>query len=271
MKIRYIYYIILLIILIITSFILFSFTRNYDDELQIFVIFHKKIHEELYDIIPDDQLYKNFTFIAANEHIEKIYPTNKKFKIIKEWELPIYDKKFQERIYKDNGVLYHIYINGLHKPYKYIGILQYDMKIRENIVEKINKNKSENIYFPVELHDYNFCIDTISDKKTFNYIIDDYERYFNRKFSKDEDYPLLNSFVVSSQIFDKGMEWINQLYKSVFEKLEESGEKAHVGGYAERTMGLFIGGEQLEYIQLNIEHNHDFKLSNDFEIKPLNI
>ena len=91
-----------------------------DNNIQIFIVFHKKIFDECYENIPHDILYKYFTFFAVNKNIEKHYTQNK-YKIINEWELPIYDKTFQERGYNENSSIYHVYTNNLHKGYKYIG------------------------------------------------------------------------------------------------------------------------------------------------------
>lgn len=66
--------------------------------LQIFVVFHKYIFDECYKNIPDDLLYKYFTFIAVNKDIPKTYTQNK-YKVINEWDLEIYDNSFQERGY----------------------------------------------------------------------------------------------------------------------------------------------------------------------------
>lgn len=65
-------------------------------DFQIFIVFHKHIFDECYTHIPDDILYTYFTFIAVNPSIKKYYTPNK-YKVINEWELPIYDKSFQER------------------------------------------------------------------------------------------------------------------------------------------------------------------------------
>ena len=65
------------------------------DDIQIFIVFHKNIFDDCYKNIPEDILLKYFTFYAVNENIEKYYTQNK-YKIINEWELPIYNNSFQE-------------------------------------------------------------------------------------------------------------------------------------------------------------------------------
>ena len=231
---------------------------NTPPDLQIFVIFHKNIYTDFYDLIPDKDLHKYFTFIAVNENIEKKYPTDAKFKIVKEWELPMYNKELQKRGYRECGVIDHIYVNDLHKPYDYIGFLQYDMKLNENIVDVINKNKNENVYFTVENHDFDFFMNGLTDKQTMELVMDDYEKFFNKSFSRSGDYPLLNTFVISVERFDKGMKWIHRIYMWIIDKL--GSDNMYACGYFERIMGLFIGEENMKYIKLNIQHDNNFRV-----------
>ena len=88
--------------------------------MQIFVVFHKFIFDECYLNIPQNILDTYFTFIAVNETIPKSYQQNK-YKVINEWDLPIYDKTFQEKGYNENSAIYHVFINNLHKNYNMIG------------------------------------------------------------------------------------------------------------------------------------------------------
>jgi hypothetical protein len=128
------------------------------DNIHIFVVFHKYIFDECYKHIPQEILYKYFTFIAVNPKIEKCYTKNK-YKIINEWDLPIYDSTFQERGYNENSAIYHIYINNLHKKYNYIGFFQYDMEFNDKISLK------NLLYFILlivililQLHLYRICV-----------------------------------------------------------------------------------------------------------------
>jgi len=231
------------------------------DDIQIFIVFHKNIFDELYKNIPNDILYKYFTFYAVNEKIEKNYTKNK-YKIINEWELPIYDKTFQERGYNENSALYHIYTNNLHKNYKYIGFFQYDM-IFTNIIEIIKNNQIPTI-FGVLFLNFDQCKFAMQDESiTTNYIINDYEKMFNKSFTKNYNYPLLNSYVIPIETYEKIMKWVIQLYDKLYPWCIESPNKSHfghIGGIYERIMAYALGEENLQTKILNVSHDHKYKL-----------
>jgi hypothetical protein len=243
--------------------------------IQIFIIFHKNIFDDCYKNIPADVLYKYFTFVAVNKNIPKQYTKNK-YKIINEWELPIYNNIFQERGYNENSAIYHIYINNLHKEYNYIGFFQYDMIFKDNIIDYLYKNiedikntecteiiENNTIYFPLELYDFNFCsYQTWNEPKTLDYVINDYEKFYNVKFSKNEKYPLFNTYIIPINIYEKIMKWIIQLYDKIYPWCMQYPNKTHfghIGGIYERIMGYALGQEKMIYKNINVEHNHFYK------------
>ena len=228
------------------------------DDLQIFIVFHKTLFDDCYKNIPHDVLQKYFTFYAVNEKIEKSY-TRDKYKIINEWDLPIYDKTFQERGYNENSAIYHIYANNLHSSYKYIGFFQYDMIFNENIIETFQTiGNSTTLGF--SFHDYNFC--TWNEPQTLNYIINDYETYFNKSFSYNGQYPLYNSFIIPTETYERIMKCVLRLYDKLFPWCTEAPNKQHVGhigGIYERIMAFAIGEEHLRSLTINVSHNHELK------------
>ena len=233
-------------------------------DIQIFIVFHKNIFDECYKNIPDDILYKYFTFYAVNENIPKIYTKNK-YKIMNEWELPIYDKNFQDRGYNENSSIYHVYANNLHKNYKYIGFFQYDMIFNDNIIEclqtKINELPLSMFYF--DIHDFNFCsYFTWNEPNTLKYIINDYESFYNKTFRIDCQYPLYNSYIIPIKNYEKIMEWVVQLYNKIYPWCIQQPNQTHfghIGGIYERIMAYAIGCEQLFSIKLNITHDNKYK------------
>jgi len=232
-------------------------------DIQIFIVFHKNIFEECYVNIPDDILYKYFTFYAVNENIEKCYTQNK-YKVINEWELSIYDKTFQERGYNENSAIYHIYANNLHKNYKYIGFFQYDMTFNDNIIEFLQKNITQTpTIFYIQNSDFNFCsYITWNERNTLNYIIKDYEIFYNKSFSKNCQYPLCNSYIIPNETYEKIMKWIIQLYAKIYPwciKYPNASHFGHIGGIYERIMAYAVGEENLQNIKVNISHDHKYK------------
>lgn len=231
-------------------------------DIQIFIVFHKFIFDGCYMKIPNDILYKYFTFIGVNENIQKHY-TQDKYKVVNEWELPIYDKLFQERGYNENSAIYHIYANHLHKDYKYIGIFQYDMVFNENIIDYLQKNITEtptNFYF--SSYNFDFCTyQSWNEITTCDYVIDNYEAFYNKSFTKKSKYPLYNSYVIPVENYENIMKWVVQLYDRLYPFCIEppnSNDFGHMGGIYERIMGFAIGEENLHYINMDIVM-HDSK------------
>ena len=237
--------------------------------MQFFVVFHRKLFDECYAKIPSDVLQKYFTFFAVNESIPKEY-TPGKYKILNEWDLPIYDPTMQKNNYRENSALYHVYANGLHKPYLRIGFFQYDMIFNENIVEKI-------LNYPIDAP-IGFCIlptwirDFIGSTvpgmaDIIKKVIELYEQQFSKKIIRTTKsrippfktvldtsrlYPLLNSYVIPSSSFEKVMQWVVQLYG----KVDLKGDTA---GLYESIMALALGTEDLQWRELNVLHDQDFK------------
>jgi hypothetical protein len=237
-------------------------------EFQIFIVFHKHIFDECYQSIPGDMLYKYFTFIAVNPSIKKYY-TPDKYNIVNEWELPIYDKSFQERGYNENSAIYHVRANQLHKPYKYIGFFQYDMKFRDNIVSFLQKNiRPVPTLYSFNRYNFNFCsYETWNEPKTREYIIRDYEQFYQKPFTKERQYPLFNSYIIPVETYEKVMVWVSQLYSKLYPWTMEPPNATHfghIGGIYERIMGYAIGEEDLEYVEVRVVHDSNFKMLNNY-------
>ena len=236
--------------------------------IQIFIVFHKKIFDDCYKNIPNDVLYKYFTFIAVNKEIPKEY-TPDKYKIINEYELPIYDDSFQKRGYNENSAIYHIYANNLHKDYKYIGFFQYDMVFNDNIIDYVHEHLiieedkflNNDIYFSFCERDFYTCIGHGHDQNTYYHIVKDYEKFFNITFDKDKLYPLYNSYIIPVNSYNKIMKWIVQLYNQLYPWCVEYPNPTifwYLGFIYERVMAFAIGNENLLKIHINVDHVREY-------------
>ena len=226
--------------------------------IQLFVVFHKTLYDECYKNIHQSILDKYFTFIAVNPSIPKNYTQNK-YKILNEWEFPIYDSTLQDQGYNENSAIYHIYKNGVYKAYTHIGFFQYDMKF-ENMIRYILTAISDGpVYFPVSLHTFAYCSEeTWNESETLNVILKDYESFFNTKYRKDELIPLYNAYIIPIEAFEKIMPWVIQLFPKLYPwcvQLPNKTHKGHIGGIYERVMGYAIS--QLKMIPKPIKVNHD--------------
>ena len=244
--------------------------------IQIFVVFHRNLFDECYKNIPPDVLQKYFTFVAVNESIPKKY-TAGKYKILNEWELPVYDRTFQERGYNENSVIYHVYANNLHKDYTHIGFFQYDMVFSDNIIDFIHMRGGAGKYFPMSLCTFDDC--RWGEDEILEYVIKEYESFFNVKFSRTAQYPLFNSYVIPVDTYEKVMKWIVQLYPKFYAWIMSRRAKVgwcgrivvrpsikthfgHIGGIYERVMAYAIGEENLRPVVVNLTHDGFFKKNN---------
>lgn len=240
--------------------------------IQIFVVFHKKIYDECYEELPQDVLDKYFTFIAANETIQKDYTQNK-YKIINEWELPIYKPHMQKLLYNENSALYHVYANKLYEPYSYIGFFQYDMKFSKGFIEYVLNNIDENKYLPLVVHDFDVLYNTWGrEYTTVKFIANDYADFFRTKFTFNNKYPLLNTFILPTKFFsEKMMPWISQLYDKIWPWAAQPPNQSHpghFGGILERVSAMVVGehfGNSYALIDEYSRHDHKYKFDFDIE------
>jgi hypothetical protein len=209
--------------------------------LKIFVIFHVKINEECYENLTPEE-FSHFIFVAANEAIPKVYPTDPKYNIIKEWELPIYDPELQKQKYDENSVIRHVYLNKLHEGMSHVGFCQYDMYFKKNSINNVKTEMHpDSVYCMVAcpwfLYESNFP----DDGEFFGDIVMDMFKYFpDATFSKKNLFPLCNAYILPVGFLDTIMPWIIQLDSKVLTASRSS--RWGPGHYLEHIMGIIISG-----------------------------
>lgn len=230
--------------------------------MHFFVVFHKHIFDECYKDLTQEELDTYFTFVAVNPDIEKSYDKNK-YKVIQEWELPVYDPTLQSRGYKENSVLYHVWANKLYEPYSHVGFFQYDMVFTRDFIQKA-LSIPKGTYGAFEVYPFNFIFDTWNrEYTTAKYVTDDYARYFGKEFSFTADYPLYNTFILPTSFYaDKMMPWISQTYVKLWPWCNQAPNATHFGhvaGVYERISAMVIGEEKMPYVLIDIKHDHEYK------------
>jgi hypothetical protein len=134
------------------------------------------------------------------------------------------------------------------------------MKLVNDVIEGVNKNNSR-LYFPIALHDFKFCNNWV-EQSTIQFIVDDYESFHKKKFSKCGVYPLLNTYIIPIHMYENIMPWVSQLYYKMFPWCNQhpnSSHFGHVAGIFERVMGFAIGEENMEYTSVYIHHDNNLK------------
>ena len=71
---------------------------------------------------------------------------------------------------------------------------QYDMMFNDNIIEILQKNITQPpILFSLGCNSFNFCsYDTWNEPDTLKYIINDYENFYTKSFTYNNNYPFYN-------------------------------------------------------------------------------
>jgi len=235
-----------------------------EKKVVIYSIWHNKLFDEMYEEL-DDYSLSNIVMYGVNEKYEKIYNSNKNYQLLFEYDFPIYNSILQKKNYCQTSCMYHIYLNKLHLNTNYIGFVQYDMKLKHQLVYKIEKNITENpsktvIYYEMLEHP-DKCLTFDNLTEVYLQIINSYNTYFKTNFTfidfleKSQLVPLLHTFVISSKMFSKMMEW----FISIFDWIETTFKNVEKAQLSERIFGLFlcleaIQDENIVYEKLETDH-----------------
>jgi len=97
-------------------------------------------------------------------------------------------------------------------------------------------------------------------------VIRDYERFFNANFNYTKMYPLLNTYILPTENYEKVMSWIVQLYDKIYvETMSHHQMQIHKGaiaGYYERIMAFAIAQEDIRCVQITcVDHDIFYKNS----------
>jgi GR25 family glycosyltransferase involved in LPS biosynthesis len=116
--------------------------------VNIFNIWHNKLFDNCYKDLDEYSLSK-ITMYDVNPAYQKIYNSDKNYKILKEYELKDYNNLLQATNYCQTSCLYHVYTNKLFQTEHYIGFIQYDMELETNFINDIEEkiNSTENDIF----------------------------------------------------------------------------------------------------------------------------
>lgn len=101
--------------------------------LKVFVVFHERLRPGCYEALDADE-FDMLTFVAVNPSVQKTYDETRFTRVIREWELPVYDPTLQERGYCENSVLWHAHLNNLYSPGDRVLFLQWDMALEKGAI-----------------------------------------------------------------------------------------------------------------------------------------
>lgn len=204
--------------------------------LEIFVIFHKKYFPEMYEEL-DDEERACLTFVAVNENIPKDEPLPEKY--IKEWELPIYHKEWQENNWMNGGVNHHIVMNRLSNA-DYIGFVQYDMKFPKGSIHKLKSLLDPDTGVSIKTMDIHTLIATSTygfhEFNLYNYAISQLPPIRSKTF------PLFHNCFMLRKKYEEIMPTLLNIDTALFKFHNKPGDPIYRFPITtERTLALAIG------------------------------
>lgn len=257
-----------------------SFFENYKKEFKIkkvniFNIWHNKLFDKCYEDL-DDYSISKINMFDVNPSYEKIYNKDKNYKIIKEYELQIYDNILQATNYCQTSCLYHVYVNGQIKNFDflydthYIGFIQYDMELANNFIydieEKINSTEND-VFFYSLIADDKLERDFVC-KPLNNSILEKYNNFFNtnhtyqsiKNHEKSKYFICLHTFVIPIIIYMKMMNWYCSISDWLHVNYINGIYTESMSEVTEEIFGLFlllqiIENNSIQLEELKLKHN----------------
>jgi hypothetical protein len=110
---------------------------------KIFVTFFQNLYDGHYSV---DRTWNpgNFTFVKVNDRYPQEMGDNRlPYDIFVEHDFLIFRPNLQEKGYCENSVMWHLYKNGVHRDYDYIGFIEYDHVLTADFTQTMQKRLND--------------------------------------------------------------------------------------------------------------------------------
>ena len=249
--------------------------------VNVFNIWHNKLFDKCYEKLDEYSLSK-ITMFDVNPNYEKVYNTNKGYKIVKEYDLSHYNSLFQITNYCQTSCLYHVFKNQLHLNSGYIGFIQYDMDLASDFIYDIetkintnleinnnNNNNNNNTKFFYTLVVENKLDVPMICQPYNNSVLEKYNEYFKTNHSyesikssnKSSNFICLHTFVIPVKIYIKMMVWFCSLTDWLHRNYINGLYCESMSEVSEEIFGLFLLLQMIENEQIEL---HDLKLHHEW-------
>lgn len=241
--------------------------------VQIFNIWHSKLYDELYAHLSAEEL-ENITMFGVNEEYEKSY-TQDKYKVVMEYELPVYNPLLQKHGYCQTTCMWHVWKNRLVADrHAYVGFMQYDMRpaagmIQEmqNVIEEATKCGQEVVFHEQTEHiiqSVRWCAGLAMPYE--GSALQHYNQHFGTSWTVHDLVqnprvhvsPLLHTFAMPVEMFDRMMGWLDKYLgwlESLYPKYVSDRSQSEL---LERCHGLFLAlecaRENVILAPMNLKH-----------------
>jgi hypothetical protein len=188
-----------------------------EKRLQIFTVFHKHVPIEMYRHLTPIEKHQ-ITLYGVKERVET------RFNLIYEINFPKHKPIFQKKKFNEASALYHIYVNRLHDKSEFVGFTQYDMIFNPNSIRDIYHSANDSVIFCGDFFEKWFLggqstiIRDFVDQhnNTITGGLKSYNEFFGTNYTEqtliDCKMPTCNTFVMSSNRFDRMMSWMIQYF-----------------------------------------------------------
>jgi len=235
-------------------------------KLEIYNVWHNKLFDDMYQELAPESL-KQIIMYGVNVSIPKEYNRNRGYNILYEYDLPDYNESLQRNGYCQTSAFYHVHKHALHANAKYVGFIQYDMRVGKNALEdierRLDKNPNTMFYHLIKDAQYMFKEDFGSYGLCAPYnnsVLEQYNKYFNTNYVLEDllrynstcKVILLHTFVIPKEMFDKMMAWFIHIFDWLHKNVENKYYKSDRASFTEKMFALFLYIEQMqnESIQL---------------------
>ena len=193
-----------------------NYLTSKNNNIKIFNIWHNKLFDKCYKDLDEYSLSK-VTMYDVNPKYTKFYTKEKKYNIVREYELPQYNSLYQDTNYCQTSCLYHVFKHNLHITANYIGFIQYDMDLASDFIydieQKINQTTDDTFFYSLAVA--NKIEVTYICKPYNNSILEKYNNYYNtnhtyesiKAHNKSDKFICLHTFVIPTSTFIKMMTW----------------------------------------------------------------
>jgi GR25 family glycosyltransferase involved in LPS biosynthesis/glycosyltransferase involved in cell wall biosynthesis len=229
-------------------------TNEYNVNLQIFNIWHNKLFDHCYESL-DNQSLSKITMFDVNENYPKVY--NKKYNVVREYQLPHYNSLYQSTNYCQASAFYHIFKNKLYTDYDYIGFIQYDMELQHDFIYSINETikQKDTVYF--------YSLTNTINVENAILLLELYNNYFGRTYTvdsiKNKEIICLHTFVIPTSVYIKMMEFYCSILDQLHSMYINGRFNVSMSETTEILFGLFLLletlNQEIHLEQLKLTHN----------------
>jgi hypothetical protein len=253
--------------------------------IRIFVVFHKRIDDQILAHFTPAETEAWFVRFAVNERHPKAVrdrdgtwhdvPPEGRPGVITEYRLPRRFPELQDRGFMETSCYVHVEANGLHDGMDWIGVCQYDMwwtPEATNLLRALERTDPDRRRAfgipvgPLVLPDGRAHPLAFADRRNWRFLLDHYNAFFGTRWGREalvgQPLTLYQTYLLPREHFVELARWLAKLCADVYPWATEAPYETHWGslsGYTERAEALFLAirlhERRLSFAALPLHHD----------------